>query len=89
MHAATIQPDPAATDPVSTDKRLVARAASGETGAFESIMRRHNRLLFRSARGVVGDDAEAQDVVQDVFLKVCATRPSSTRGAGSSAATSS
>lgn len=48
---------------------LVARAGRGEALAFELIMRRHNRLLFRSARGVVGDDAEAQDVVQETYLR--------------------
>ena len=47
---------------------LVAAALGGEPGAFEAIMRRHNRLLFRAARGVVRDDAEAQDVVQEAYL---------------------
>lgn len=51
------------------DSDLAARAMRGETLAFEVIMRRHNRLLFRSARGVVGDDAEAQDVVQETYLR--------------------
>lgn len=51
------------------DGELVARACRGEALAFEAIMRRHNRLLFRSARGVVGDDAEAQDVVQETYLR--------------------
>lgn len=51
------------------DGDLVARAGRGEALAFELIMRRHNRLLFRSARGVVGDDAEAQDVVQETYLR--------------------
>ncbi|MBI5279778.1 MAG: RNA polymerase sigma factor [Burkholderiales bacterium] len=37
--------------------------------AFEQLMRRYNRLLFRAARGIVGDDAEAQDVVQETWLK--------------------
>ena len=32
-------------------------------------MRRHNTLLFRTARGVVADDAEAQDVVQETYLR--------------------
>ena len=57
----------------ATDAELVACAARGEAAAFETIMRRHNRLLFRSARGVVGDDAEAQDVVQETYLRAFAT----------------
>jgi len=55
------------------DAALVARAIRGEAAAFEAIMRRHNRLLFRSARGIVGDDAEAQDVVQESWLKAFAS----------------
>jgi RNA polymerase sigma-70 factor (ECF subfamily) len=52
-----------------SDADLVARAGTGDPLAFEAIMRRHNRLLFRTARGVVGDDTEAQDVVQEAYLR--------------------
>jgi RNA polymerase sigma factor (sigma-70 family) len=52
-----------------TDVRLALSAAAGEPAAFETIVRRHNRLLFRTARGVVDDDAEAQDVVQETYLR--------------------
>jgi RNA polymerase sigma factor (sigma-70 family) len=52
-----------------TDIQLALRAASGAPAAFEAIVRRHNRLLFRTARGVVDDDAEAQDVVQETYLR--------------------
>lgn len=48
---------------------LVERARMGDASAFETIMRRHNRLLFRSARGIVPDDAQAQDVVQEAYLQ--------------------
>lgn len=52
-----------------SDAELVARVGCGESLAFETLMRRYNRLLFRSARGVVSDDAEAQDVVQEAYLR--------------------
>ncbi|NOV24268.1 RNA polymerase sigma factor [Cupriavidus necator] len=52
-----------------TDADLVASARAGAASAFEIIMRRNNRLLFRTARGVVPDDAEAQDVVQETYLR--------------------
>jgi len=52
-----------------TDAELVARARRGEELAFEAIVRRHNRLLFRAARGVVADDAIAQDMVQEAYLR--------------------
>lgn len=55
------------------DAQFVARALRGEAGAFEAIMRRYNRLLFRCARGVLGDDAEAQDVVQETYLRAFST----------------
>ena len=56
-----------------TDMELVARALRGEQAAFEAIMRRHNRLLFRCARSVVADDAEAQDIVQEAYLRAFAS----------------
>ena len=67
------EPDPVAGSAQPTDAELVARAGVGDALAFETIMRRHNRLLFRSARGVVGDDAEAQDVVQETYLRALST----------------
>jgi RNA polymerase sigma-70 factor (ECF subfamily) len=53
----------------ATDLELAASAAGGDALAFELMVRRHNRLLFRTARGVVPDDAEAQDVVQETWLR--------------------
>lgn len=61
---------PAATAATAaTDVQLAASAAGGDAMAFEVIVRRHNRLLFRTARGIVPDDAEAQDVVQETWLR--------------------
>jgi RNA polymerase sigma factor (sigma-70 family) len=54
---------------VESDLDLAVSAASGNVVAFETIVRRNNRLLFRTARGVVPDDAEAQDVVQETYLR--------------------
>ena len=62
-----------------TDLELASSAAAGSAIAFETIVRRHNRLLFRTARGVVPDDAEAQDVVQETYLRAF-TRMNSYRG---------
>jgi RNA polymerase sigma factor (sigma-70 family) len=62
------------------DADLAARARGGDAAAFELIMRRHNRLLFRTARGIAADDAEAQDVVQETYLHAF-TRLDSFRGA--------
>lgn len=58
-----------AADSAGSDIELAVSAASGDAMAFEIIVRRNNRLLFRTARGVVPDDAEAQDVVQETYLR--------------------
>lgn len=51
------------------EAELISRAADGDGVAFEAIMRRHNQLLFRTARSIVHNDAEAEDVVQDAYLR--------------------
>lgn len=48
---------------------LIARARSGERGAFRAIMQGGNQRLFRIARAVVDDDAEAEDVVQESYVR--------------------
>ncbi|MCC8364447.1 RNA polymerase sigma factor [Lysobacter sp. A6] len=47
---------------------LVGMARGGRRGAFREITRRCNRRLFRMARSVVHDDAEAEDVVQAAYV---------------------
>ena len=69
MHAVRTEPSPDHEHLPCGDMELVTRSRAGDGAAFEVIMRRHNRLLFRTARGVVGDDAEAQDVVQETYLR--------------------
>ncbi|HEX6017539.1 MAG TPA: RNA polymerase sigma factor [Burkholderiaceae bacterium] len=62
----------ASTAPISaavTDNELAARAAAGDDAAFEHIMRRHNRLLFRTARSILHGDAEAEDALQEAYLR--------------------
>ncbi|MBI2320038.1 MAG: RNA polymerase sigma factor [Betaproteobacteria bacterium] len=51
------------------DAELAARAAAGDQRAFETIMRRNNQLLFRTARSILKNDAEAEDAVQDAYLQ--------------------
>lgn len=50
------------------DPSLVGLARAGRRGAFREITRRCNRRLFRIARSVVHDDAEAEDVVQAAYV---------------------
>ncbi|MCZ4315772.1 RNA polymerase sigma factor [Comamonadaceae bacterium G21597-S1] len=65
----TLPPAAPPLAPAACAMALVRRARTGDATAFEEIMRRHNRLLFRSARGIVPDDAQAQDVVQEAYLQ--------------------
>lgn len=51
------------------DVEVVARVLAGDAALYELIMRRHNRLLFRLARGIVRDDDEARDVVQAAYVR--------------------
>lgn len=51
------------------DEALVERAKAGDAAVFRLIMQRYNRRLYRVARGILGDDAEAEDVVQEAYLK--------------------
>jgi RNA polymerase sigma-70 factor (ECF subfamily) len=48
---------------------LIARAIRRDEAAIRTLIQRHNRRLYRLARGVVGNDSEAEDVLQDAYLK--------------------
>ncbi len=60
------QPKPRRTD--DTDLGLARAAAAGDHSAFERIMRKHNRTLFRVARAILRDDTEAEDALQAAYL---------------------
>ena len=51
------------------DAELVARIGRRDQAAFEILMRRYNGKLFRVARAIVKDDAEAEDALQDTYLE--------------------
>ncbi len=53
----------------STDAVLIEHALAGNGTAFEAIMRRHNQLLFRTARSILKNDQEAEEAVQDGYLR--------------------
>jgi RNA polymerase sigma-70 factor (ECF subfamily) len=52
-----------------SDVEIVHRIEQGDIAAFEILMRRYNQRLFRVARGIVGNDGEAEDVVQDAYVR--------------------
>ena len=53
----------------SDDATLVRCAVAGDASAFEAIMRRHNRRLYRLARAKLRDDADAEEALQDAYVK--------------------
>ena len=52
-----------------SDAELSRRISEGDMHALEHMMRQHNRTLFRTARAILHDDAEAEDAVQDAYLQ--------------------
>ena len=52
-----------------TDEEIVKRIIDGEAGLFEIIMRRYNRRLFRVTRSIVTNDLEAEDIIQDAYVR--------------------
>jgi RNA polymerase sigma-70 factor (ECF subfamily) len=64
MHAIA----PAAALASDDDLALVRRIAAGDRSAFVLLMRRHNRRLYRLARAVLRDNAEAEEALQDAYL---------------------
>ena len=51
------------------DALLAARTASGDEEAFEALMRRFNQKLFRVARSILKNDADAEDALQEAYLQ--------------------
>ena len=55
-------------EPMS-DEEVVVRVLAGQTAMFEIIMRRHNQRLYRVARAILRNDGEAEDVMQDAYVR--------------------
>ena len=52
-----------------SDEEIVERVLGGETALFELLMRRYNQRLYRVTRAILGDEAEAEDVTQDAYVR--------------------
>ena len=52
-----------------TDLEIVERVKAGDTALYELIMRRYNQRLYRIARAILRDDAEAEDVMQAAYVR--------------------
>ena len=59
----------AAATPLLDEKDLIARAIRGDEAAIRTIVRLNNRRLFRVARSILKDDWEAEDAVQEAYVR--------------------
>ena len=48
----------------------IARAAAGDGGAFQALVERHRAMVYRMAYQFAGNHHDAEDIAQDVFIKV-------------------
>ena len=58
-----------------SDEDLMTAASKGDIKAFEEIVRRYQASVWRVAVRFIGDAADAQDIVQTVFLKILESAP--------------
>src|SRR5574338_1701017 len=56
-------------EPATEELALVMAAKDGDVGAFEDLVRRYDRNVFRIAQHITQNREDAEDVVQDAFLK--------------------
>jgi RNA polymerase sigma-70 factor, ECF subfamily len=54
----------------SPDTDLIARAAAGDAAAFQALVERHRSMVYRVAYQFAGNHHDAEDIAQDVFIKV-------------------
>jgi RNA polymerase sigma-70 factor (ECF subfamily) len=54
---------------IDPDAEAVARVQNGDLGAFEVLVTRHSRRVYRTLLGILGSEEEAKDAMQDTFVK--------------------
>jgi RNA polymerase sigma-70 factor (ECF subfamily) len=52
-----------------SDEEIVARVLSGEVALFELLVRRHNQRLYRATKAILKDEAEAEDAMQEAYVR--------------------
>jgi RNA polymerase sigma-70 factor (ECF subfamily) len=55
-------------EPDLPDVEIARRIAAGDRDALQQLMRRYNQMLYRTARSILKDDAEAEDAVQEAYM---------------------
>jgi RNA polymerase sigma-70 factor, ECF subfamily len=67
-----IQQDKRSDAAIASDLELVRRALARDGDAFRTIMEANNQRLYRIARGIVRNDSEAEDIVQEAYMRAFA-----------------
>jgi RNA polymerase sigma-70 factor (ECF subfamily) len=62
-------PNAKLVDPAASDEVLVAAAKLGDQPAFLELWRRHSSRVFKTAYGITGKREDAEDVIQDAWIK--------------------
>jgi RNA polymerase sigma-70 factor, ECF subfamily len=52
-----------------SDKEIIDRVLAGDAPAYELLMRRYNQRLYRLVRSILRDETEAEDVMQEAYLR--------------------
>src|ERR1700733_5903199 len=60
---------PGASPPSNDEGQLVAQAKAGDVQAFTELVNRYERKIYRLAKNITRNDEDAEDVLQDAFLK--------------------
>src|SRR5450631_1388143 len=58
---------------LGSDDAVLRHVRAGDTALFEVLVRRHNQRLFRTARAILGNDAEAEDAMQEAYVRAFAS----------------
>jgi RNA polymerase sigma-70 factor (ECF subfamily) len=53
----------------TADEDVVKRVLAGETALYEILMRRYNQRLYRVARSILRNDVDAEDVMQEAYVR--------------------
>jgi len=72
MEALLMMGDEIGVEPANmelSDEEVVRKVIEGEPALFEILMRRYNRRLFRVTRSIVTNDFEAEDIIQDAYVR--------------------
>jgi RNA polymerase sigma-70 factor, ECF subfamily len=66
---AAAPPRPAIAGPIDDELQLVTAARAGDISAFENLVNRYERKIFRLGMNITGNREDAEDVMQEAFLK--------------------